>query len=98
MELDQDQERDRDEERYNQALLHGDPAPMRCNCESVVCQTHEPARCEEVAYVRAIYIGGICLECAVVYPRSYLVALTGDAYPEQEFPIRSGNRRRRTRI
>jgi len=56
---------------------------MRCNCESTECQLHEVAACAETAYVRSIWIGGICLDCAVGYPRSYLIPV-GESEPLRE--------------
>lgn len=50
---------------------------MRCNCENSECQLHEPAKCEEIAYVRCRWIGGVCLDCAVSL-REYLIPIPED--------------------
>lgn len=45
---------------------------LRCNCENRMCQLHEPARCDQLAMVRCMYIGGVCLDCAGAHEQ-YLI-------------------------
>ena len=53
---------------------------MTCNCENERCQLHEPAKCAEVAFVRCLYIGGVCLDCAYGL-QPYLLAITDRVIP-----------------
>jgi len=56
---------------------------MRCNCENSLCGLHEPAGCQDVAFVKCDYIGGVCIDCAIGL-KDYLIPLGMDRRPNWE--------------
>lgn len=53
---------------------------MRCNCENRLCQLREAGRCDQLALVRCVWIGGVCLACAESL-KNYLIPVGMDDRP-----------------
>lgn len=48
---------------------------MTCNCENSHCQLHPVGECKGTAYVKAEWIGAVCLDCAVA-DEDFLIPLS----------------------